>query len=342
VSAAPVCVTGGSGFVGGAVLRRLVSDGRRVRALVRSEAAARVTRDLGAEPILGDVLDAESLARVFEGCQAVYHVAGVNALCRRDPRPMLRVNVDGSRNVVLSAARAGVRRIVYTSSAATIGELPGRLGREDSRHRGTYLSSYERSKVLAERAVFQSAAETGVEVVSMNPASVQGPGRTSGTARLFLAAANGRLPFVVDTVFGVVDVADCTEGHVRAEQHGLPGERYVLCGAVLTARRAIDLLASVARVPIRTHRLPGPAALAGAAAVQGAMRLIGRDPPVCREMIRTLLHGHRYDGSKAARELGIRYTPIEETLLRTLAWFDQQGLLTRPLPGLSHRDVEGK
>jgi dihydroflavonol-4-reductase len=326
----PAFVTGGSGFVGGALLERLVADGREVRALARSDWAAARVSGRGATPVAGDVLDLERLAAVMDGCETVFHAAGVNAMCLRDPRPMLRANIEGSGNVIVAARRAGVRRVVYTSSASTLGEPRGTIGREDSPHRGRFLSSYERSKHLAERRVLAWSEGLGVDIVCVNPSSVQGPGRTGGSARLLLDLANGRLPVVVDAAISIVDVADCAQAHLLAEERGARGERYVASGATLTMREAVALLRRIAGVPERARFVPPLVVRAGGSAVEVFSRLARRDPPVCREAVRTLLHGHRYDGSRAERELGLRYTPLEETLVRTLTWYAERGLAPPP------------
>jgi dihydroflavonol-4-reductase len=321
-------VTGGTGFVGGAIVDALVAEGRDVVALARSDEGARALEERGARPARGDILDGGDVERAARGCEVVYHVAGVNAFCVRDPTPMFRANVDGARRVVEAAARAGARRVVYTSSAAAIGEAKGTVGREDTPHRGWFLSAYERSKFEGERAAFDTARAAGIELVSVNPASVQGPGRTHGTAKLLLDYLNGKLSLVVDSRFSLVDVADCTRGHLLAEERGRPGERYLLSGATLTVREAVELLGQVAGLDARPRALPPPLALAGATAVELVSRVRRRKPPVCREMVRTLLHGHAYDGSRATRELGLVYTPIEESLRRTLSWYVDQGLVT--------------
>jgi dihydroflavonol-4-reductase len=154
----PVLVTGGSGIVGRALVERLVADGRRVRALARTQTAEAIGAT-GAEPVPGDVLDLGSLVEAMRGCSTVFHVAGVNAMCLRDPSEMLRTNVEGSANAVRAAAAAGVARFVYTSSSAAIGEASGSVGLEDSPHRGSYLS-LRRSKHLRAR-VLETAAEVG-------------------------------------------------------------------------------------------------------------------------------------------------------------------------------------
>jgi dihydroflavonol-4-reductase len=321
-------VTGGTGFVGRAIVERLVADGREVTALTRSDDGASVLESLGARPARGNVLDPHTLRAGMAGSEVAYHVAGVNAFCLADPAPLFRVNVEGSRNVVRAAADAGVRRLVYTSSAATLGEARGTVGSEEALHRGWFLSNYERSKFEAEQAVLTAARETGLDVVAVNPASVQGPGRTGGTAKLLLDYLNGRLKTLVDARMSLVDVADCTEGHLLAEARGRPGERYVLSGVATTVREAIELLARLTGVRQRTRTLPPAIALAGATAVEALARARRRRPPVCREMVRTLLHGHAYDGSRATRELGLVYTPFEETVRRTVVWYRERGLLS--------------
>jgi len=326
----PVLVTGGTGFLGRAIVERLLGDRHPVRALARSEASTQALGALGGEPVRGDVLDLEGLESAMRGCDVVYHAAGANAFCLRDPSPMFEVNVQGSKTVVRAAARAGVRRVVYTSSAATLGEVSGTVGAEQSPHRGWFLSDYERSKFEAEQAVIAAARETAVEVVCLNPASVQGPGRATGSARLLLDYLNGRLKAVVDSQLSLIDIADCTEGHLLAGSKGKPGERYVLSGATLTVRDGLALVAHLAGIeqPLRT--LPPSLAMAVATAAE-VFAWIRRDTPrICRELARTLIHGHAYDGSKAANVLGLRYTPIEETLRRTIDWWVEQRLVPRP------------
>jgi len=324
----PVFVTGGSGFVGGALVEALVADGRPVRALARSAAAADALRAKGADPVIGDVLDPGSLTAAVEGCGVVYHAAGVNTFCLADPTPMERANVDGSANVIAAAAAAGVGRVIYTASAAAIGEVHGTVGREDSPHRGWFLSEYERTKYLAELRVLAEAAAQGVEVVCVSPSSVQGPGRLHGTARLLLQYLNGSMKFLVDTRMSFLDIADCTAGHLLAEKHGKAGERYILNGATFTTRELIALVGRTTGIERHVRWLPGGAAMGAAVVIEAGAKAAKRKPPICREMMRTLLNGHTYDGSRAERELGVRYTPVEQTISRTLRWYSENGYLT--------------
>jgi dihydroflavonol-4-reductase len=323
----PVFVTGGSGVVGRVLVQRLVARGDEVVALARSAEAERVLSGLGARVARGELLDEGALSSAMRGSSIVFNVAGVNALCVDDDGAMARANVAGPPTVVRAAARAGVPRIVHTSSAGTIGEPPGTVGREDTPHRGWYLSRYERSKTEGERAVLAAGRERGVEVVCVNPSSVQGPGRASGTARLLLAFLDGRLRAFVQTHVSLIDIGDCAEGHLLAAERGVAGERYLLNGMTLTVSEALELAAEVAGVQRRPRLLRRPVAIAGAYVVEHAFRLARRRPPVCGEMMRTLLHGHRYDSSRADAELGMRYTSPRESLRRTVEWARQEGLV---------------
>ena len=319
-------VTGGSGFVGGAVIRALVADGHPVRALARSVGAEATVRGLGAEPVAGDLLDRAGLAGAMDGSDIVFHVAGVNRMCPRDPGELYAANVDGAAAAVHAAADAGVTRVVLTSSSAAIGEPAGTVGREDTRHRGTFLSHYERSKFLGERAARAAAEERGIELVTVNPSSVQGPGRTTGSARILLHAARARTTVLLDTSFSIVDVDDCAAGHVLAAERGVPGERYLLSAGSITMRTAIEMLRRVTAGPRRVVWVP-PAVVRAATPLARVLAMGRDDAPVCPALLRTLLHGHRYDGSRATRDLALTYRPLEETLERVLAWYRARGIL---------------
>jgi dihydroflavonol-4-reductase len=313
--------------IGTALVGRLLERGDSVVGLARSNAAAAALSERGVEVVRGEGYDVDALARGMAGCAYAFNVAGVNALCVEDPRPMERMNIDGAAAAVRAAARAGVGRIVHTSSAATIGEPPGTVGTESTPHRGWYLSTYERTKTEGERAALAAAREVGQDLVLVNPSSVQGPGRAGGTARFFLAFLDGRLKVFVPTVVSLVDIDDCVEGHLLACERGAAGERYLLNGMTLPIDQALALAADVAGVQRRPRMLPRGVATVAAAVVERGFRLAGRRPPVCREMVRTLLHGHRYDGSRAERDLGLRYTDPRETIRKTVEWARAEGYI---------------
>jgi dihydroflavonol-4-reductase len=315
-------VTGATGVVGGAVLRHLIDSRHDVRALVRPGLAVPAV-----ETVEGDVLDYPSLVKACEGADLVFHIAGVNRMCDPDPGQMFAVNVDGTRNMVRACRAAGVGRLVYTSSAATIGEPQGSMGTEDTVHRANFNSNYERSKYFAEQVVVTEAGD--LDVVIVNPSSVQGPGRATGTGKLILDAVNGRLPFLVDTKLSIVDIDDCARGHLLAAERGARGRRYILNSFSLTMHQALALLGEVLGRPIRTRYLPGSVVMAAAALVSAPFRISRRQAPICPEMVRTLRHGHTYDGSRASAELGLQYTPAADTLRKLIEWAAGLGLVVK-------------
>lgn len=320
-----VAVTGGSGVVGLQLIRHLVEQGHEVRALARSDVAAARVAAAGASPVIGDLHEPDGLDRMITGATWVFHVAGVNQACPLDPSAMWRANVGGTRGVMEACRRGDVARMIHTSSAVTVGEADGEVATEATTHRGWYLSDYERTKTEAERMLLAEAGD--LDVVVVNPSSVQGPGRATGTGRLLLQAARGRLPLLYDATFSLVDIEDCARGHLLAAQRGIGGERYLLSGATLTTREVLSRLTAITG---RRHRarFVGAGALSAVGWVVGATcSLVGRQPPICPEAVRVVRHGHRYDGTRASRELGLDYTPVETTLTRAMDWFTKEGLL---------------
>jgi dihydroflavonol-4-reductase len=328
-------LTGGSGFLGGALLEGLLARGDSVTALARSDAAAAALADKGVYVARGDTLDEEALAAGMRGCDIVYHVAGMNTMCPEDPVEMIHVNVRGAETAVRATARAGIERLVLTSSAASLGEERGTIGNEESPHRGWYMSVYERSKHEGEIAALAAGERDGVEVVSVNPSSVQGPGRAGGTGRIMIAYLNGKLRAFVHTNISIVDIRDCVAGHLLAADIGRPGERYVLNGATLKSSEALEIVSGMTGVVEKPTFLPPSLAQAAAIAMEGGFKLARRHPPVCRAMVRTMLHGHRYDGSRATRDLGLQYTDARDTFARTIEWAISENLVRRPLPDFS-------
>jgi dihydroflavonol-4-reductase len=320
-------VTGGTGVIGTALVTALLARGDEVIGLARSDASAQTLLQRGIESVRGETWDQDVMATGMQGCDVAFHVAGVNSLCVADPAPMERANIDGAVAAVRAAAAAGVPRLVHTSSAATIGEPAGAIGTEWTTPRGSYLSTYERTTTEGEEAALAAARETGQDIVCVNPSSVQGPGRAGGTGRFLLLFLDGRLKVFVDTNISLVDIDDCVAGHLLAAEHGVAGERYLLSGIRLTVTEALSLAAQVAGIDAKPRLAPRAVATIGGACVETVFKLRGKRPPVCREMVRTLLHGHRYDGSRAERELGLTYTPAVETLRKTIEWARAEGLL---------------
>lgn len=329
---ASVLVTGGSGVVGSALVRSLVAAGAEVGALARSAEAAAAVEGLGAIAIDGDVLSQDSVATAVANRQFVFHVAGVNELCPKDPGRLWAVNVDGTRNVVRSADGAGVERVVVTSSVTALGNPAGRPAVESDQPVGRFSSKYAESKWAGEKIALAEAGKAKVVVV--NPASVQGPGRATGTGKIILDLAAGRLPALVDATVSIVDIDDCAAGHLAACRLGSPGQRYILSGFTISIRQAVELLEGLIGERLGIRFVPASLARVLGPLLAPISRVVG-GPPLCREAVRTMTASHSYDGSRAERELGIAYRTPEETIRRFLAWANDTGMIDRPLVGRS-------
>jgi dihydroflavonol-4-reductase len=321
-------VTGATGFVGSAVARALCARGWQVRALVRSSSDRRNLRGLTIELASGDLEDAASLAPALSDCQALFHVAADYRLGVSDPRALYRSNVEGTRNVLAAAERAGVGRIVYTSSVATVG-LPadGSPGTEDTPVALTdMIGHYKRSKFLAEELA-RDFARRGVPIVIVNPSTPIGPGdvKPTPTGQMVVDAASGRTPAYVDTGLNVVHVDDVAAGHLLAFDSGRVGERYILGGENMSLREILVQICRLAgRSPPRI-RLPHAAVLPVAYASEALARLTGTGTRVTVEAVR-LARKHMYFSSeKAVRELGYRWRPPLRAFEDALLWFREQG-----------------
>ena len=257
------------------------------------------------------------------GCEVVYHIAGLVRFCPQLPDRLYQVNVEGTRNVVRAARRAGVRRLVHTSSVVALGEEPGTIGSEATRHRGYYLSHYGRSKHQAEEAAFAEAGD--MEVVVVNPSSVQGAARSTGSGGLLLQAVNGRFKYLVDTPISIVDTDDCARGHLAAEQRGIAGQRYVLSGFTISLRQAVALMGDLTGRRYRIRFIPR-SLLAPAGAVADTLGKYVDSVPLCRETVNLMRYGASYDGSRARWELGLEYRSPRETFTRALESFREAGL----------------
>ncbi len=324
-------VTGASGFVGSAVARALLQAGWQVTALVRSSSDLRNLQRLGAELVTGDLADRASLERALGGCEALFHVAADYRLGARNPEEMYRTNVEGTRHILEAARRAGVGRVVYTSSVATVG-LPadGSPGREETPVTlADMIGHYKRSKYLAEE-VARQAASNGASVVIVNPSTPIGPGdvKPTPTGQMVMDAAAGRMPAYVDTGLNIVHVDDVAAGHLLAWQRGRDGERYILGGQDMTLR---DILAEIARLTNRKPpriRLSTSVLLPVAYAAELVTRLTGLPNRVTVEGVRMARKRMFFSSEKAVRELGYGWRPPTRAFEDAVLWFREQGLLS--------------
>jgi dihydroflavonol-4-reductase len=323
-------VTGATGFVGAAVARLLLQRGWQVRALVRQAADKRNLQQLAVEIATGDLTQAASLEPALEGCDALLHVAADYRLGVLDPGLLYQTNVEGTRNILDAARRAGTPRIVYTSSVATIG-LPadGSPGQEDTPVAlAEMIGHYKRSKFLAEQVALD-AARAGAPVVIVNPSTPIGPGdvKPTPTGQIVLDAAAGRTPAYIDTGLNIVHVDDVAAGHLLALQSGRIGERYILGGQDMTLR---DILVEIARLVGRRPprvRLPRGLVLPIAYAAEALARLTGRPGRITVEAVRMAKKRMYYSSAKAARELGYRWRPPVLAFADAVDWFREQGYL---------------
>jgi len=322
-------ITGASGFVGSAVARALLRSGYRVRALVR-RTSPRVNLDgLDLEIIEGDMRDADAVAAAVKGARYVFHVAADYRLWAPDAGEIMRTNVEGTRTVMTAARNAGVERIVYTSSVATL-----RLGEEgrpadeaNPLSEREAIGAYKRSKVAAERLVEGMIASCGLPAVIVNPSTPIGPGdvRPTPTGRIIIEAASGRMPAFVDTGLNLVHVDDVGAGHVAALERGLVGKRYILGGENLTLAELLARIAILTQRPPPRIRLPRALIYPLALGAETVARFTGREPFVTLDGLRMAKHKMFFTSAKAQRQLGYTSRPIDAALSDALAWFRARG-----------------
>ena len=323
-SAVTAFVTGATGFVGAHVARALVAAGRRVRCLVRPSSRATLLADLAVEPIEGDVTDAASVRRAMADCDEVFHCAADYRLYARAPADIYRTNVEGTRIVLAAAAALGVRRVVHTSSVATL--APRADGTPvDEQAVGTLddmIGDYKRSKLLAEREV-EAACARGLPAVIVSPSTPVGDGdvKPTPTGKIVVDFLAGRFPAYVDTGLNLIDVRDVAAGHLLAAERGRIGERYILANSNVTLKQLLELLAGIAGRSAPRLRLPHWVPLAIAHVEAPIARLFRRDPRVPLDGARMARKPMFFDGTKAVRELGLPQSPIEPALRRAVEWF---------------------
>jgi dihydroflavonol-4-reductase len=324
-------VTGATGFVGAAVARALLSAGWQVRVLARAGSDRGNLRQLPVEVAEGDLANVASLEHALRGCAGLFHAAADYRLGARDPSQLYLTNVEGTRNILGAARRAGVARVVYTSSVATIG-IPsdGSPGAEQTPVAvSDMIGHYKRSKYLAEE-VARESARSGLSVVIVNPSTPVGPGdvRPTPTGQLVLDAATGRMPAYVDTGLNIVHVDDVAAGHLLAFDRGKAGERYILGGEDMTLREILAQISGlVGRRPPRI-RLPYAAVLPIAYLAEAIAKVSGRSGRVTLEGVRMSRKRMFFSSAKAVDELGYRWRPPIEAFADAVRSFRERGLLS--------------
>ncbi len=318
--------------MGSAVLRQLIAAGHSVRALVRPNSDLRNLSGLPVEIFRGDLRDRPSLNCAAAGCSRLFHVAADYRLWVPRPREMYEINVTGTRNLMLAAARAGVERIVYTSSVATLGlNADGSPADENTPvSLADMIGHYKRSKFLAEAEVKRLFEEQGLPVVIVNPSTPVGPRdiKPTPTGRMIVDAASGRMPAYVDCGLNLVHVNDVAIGHLLALEHGRVGERYVLGGVNMTLKEILIALAAITGRRAPRIRLPHDLVLPIAYFAEGwALISGGREPRVTRVGVKLARKQMFFSWKKAREVLGFHPRPISEALGEAVDWFQKNGYL---------------
>lgn len=328
-------VTGGSGFVGANLVRELLKDRHGVRVFVRPSSDRSALEGCNVEFAEGDLLDPASLRRAVAGIRVVYHVAADYRLWAADPEALYRVNVEGTRHLLVAAAAAGVARVVYTSTVGTLG-IPedGRPGNEATPvSLADMVGHYKRSKFLAERVAEEWAAR-GLPVVIVNPSAPVGGWdvKPTPTGRMIVDFLQRKMFASLDTGLNVVHVRDVARGHILAAERGRMGEKYILGNQNLSLQEIFEILGRIAGLPAPRFRIPYPLAWLGAATMEGWARVAGGEPRVPLTAVRMARKRMYFDASKAVRELELPQTAVEEALREAVEWFVARGHATVSLP----------
>jgi dihydroflavonol-4-reductase len=321
-------VTGATGFVGAAVAKVLLRSGQKVRVLARPTSDRRNLEGLKVEIVEGALDDFASLPKAVEGCRYVFHVAADYRLWVPDPEIMFRINVEGTRELMLAAQAAGVERIVYTSSVAVLGILKGGIADEETLSRAEdMIGPYKLSKFQAEVAVCELIEERGLPAVIVNPSTPIGPGdiKPTPTGRMLVQAARGRMPAFVDTGLNVAHVEDVALGHLLAARTGKIGRRYILGGENLALS---EILVEVARLTGRRPpriRMPHRAVLPIARGAEALARFTRREPFATVDAVRMSMKKMFFDSARAIEELGYAPRPGHQAIADAITWFKANG-----------------
>jgi dihydroflavonol-4-reductase len=324
-----VFVTGATGFVGHHVARALAADGADLRILVRKTSNLANLEGIAGDTHVGDLSEPETLRSALAGCDAVMHVAADYRLWIPDPAAMYRANVDGTRELLRMAREAGVPRVVYTSSVATMHfRTDGIVINEDTPVLlSEMVGHYKRSKFMAEQEAIR-AAEAGQHVMILNPTSPIGSNdsKPTPTGRIFLDFLNGKFPAYMDTGLNLVDVTEVARTHVAALTKGQPGRRYILGGENLTLKQILDKMAAITGIPSPTVRIPFAVAATYAFFEEWITgRIRGREPRATLEEVRMGRKKMFASSARAQQELGFNIVPVYPAMRSAIEWFRTQG-----------------
>lgn len=318
-------VTGANGFVGSAVVRCLLAAGHEVRVFVRPDSDRRNVMKLPIEISEGDLRDVTSLKRAVTGCHNLFHVAADYRLWVPNPTIMYDVNVNGTRALILAAAEAGMNRMVYTSSVATLGlnsnSLPA--NEETPSSLASIAGHYKRSKFLAEQVVQALVREHQLPLVTVNPSTPIGPRdvKPTPTGRIVLDTLRGKMPAYVDTGLNVAHVDDIAYGHLLAFQHGKPGERYILGGDNMTLLQILQTIDDLTGKSIKRRSIPVKLMLPIAHTMEMVAKITNTEPRATVDSIHMARKKMFFSSAKAERDLGYQSRPAKEAIKDAIDWF---------------------
>jgi dihydroflavonol-4-reductase len=324
-----VFLTGATGFVGSHVARALAEQGADLRLLLRAGSNPANIEGLDAERVIGDLCDPASIEKAMAGCDVVFHIAADYRLWVRDPEQMYRANVEGTKAILEAARKNSVRRVVYTSSVATMGFTGnGHPADEDSPvSLDTMIGPYKRSKFMAEQVAME-AGRSGIDVVIVNPSTPVGEHdiKPTPTGRIIVDFLKKKFPAYVDTGLNLIDVKECARGHLAALEKGKRGERYILGGENLTLKQILDKLGAITGLPSPRVRVPCVVALAtGMVDEVVTGHILGREPRATIDAVRMGRKKMFVSSAKAEHELGWHAGPVDNALRRAVDWFREHG-----------------
>ena len=326
-------VTGSTGFLGSAVLRELLDDGREVKVLIRKGANTANIDGLDVEIAYGDLRDSESLQSALNGCSTLYHAAAYYSLWDRDQRLIYDINVEGTRKILQAAQEKGLEKIVYTSTVGCIGLNDDTTPATEKTffNKNTLSNNYKKSKYQAEQVVLEFA-RSGLPVVIVNPSTPVGPRdiKPTPTGKIILDFLNREMPAYLDTGLNLIDVKDCARGHILAEKKGVPGERYILGNQDLSLFDILVMLETITGLKAPSIKMPFWLALsAGWICEMVSNHITGKPPAVPLAGVKMAKYFMYFDSSKAVRKLGLPQNSVENALRQSVDWFKNNNYVTR-------------
>ena len=325
-----VFVTGGTGFIGGSLIKRLLKEGASVKALVRDQSKAEEFEKLGVRSVIGDIMDKTSIKGALKDSDMFFHLGNVSRWWLPDKSLYYRINVEGTQNIVLEALKEGVKKVVYTSSLAAIRQPRGKVSTEEMEHKGDFESHYGRSKFLAEKEVLRVYREKGLPVVILNPGVVIGPGDLKTFGRTIIELLNGKLKAKLfeESIIPLVYIDDVIEGHMLAAAKGRAGEKYILVGDNVSIAGVFKLINEITGAAIPDKRIP-PFLMKLIVYFLEAKAFFTEEPPkFSLDGIRAMEIGASGSNRKASEELGLNFTPLEQALRRTITWYKEEGYVS--------------